>query len=128
MPGGASVARFQIDAASNADDLDLYVYRGEQLVSAAVSSTADEVITLEKPPPGVYRVFVSSAASGLEDARGVLDRHLPRRMRVSPEPVTVTGGRPFGIAARWQRLDSERAWFGYIAYDGSSTRTYVTLD
>ncbi|MGH3507473.1 MAG: S8 family serine peptidase [Nocardioidaceae bacterium] len=130
----ALVARFEVDAASDRDDLDLYVFRNGRLVASATSSAADEQITIENPPPGVYRVYLNSAASGLEDATTsgtlmgwVLDRDAADRLQVTPDPVTVTGGQPFGLQASWRGLDPERAWFGFVEYDGSTTRTYLTL-
>jgi subtilisin family serine protease len=131
----AIVARFQVDAASDDDDLDLYVFRDGRLLASAASAAADEQITIEDPPPGLYRVYVNSAASGLEDAttsgtfRGwIMNAGVRQRLSVTPDPVTVTGGRRFGVQVGWRSLEPQRDWFGFVEYDGSTHRTYVTLD
>jgi hypothetical protein len=134
VPPGATVARFQADAVYDVDDIDLYVYRGGRLVATAVSAAGDERITLRNPRPGLYSVYLNSAASALEDATTpgtfsgwVLGDAPSGRLTVTPDPVTVTGGRPFGLRASWSGLDPNHAWFGYVTYGGSNTRTYITL-
>jgi hypothetical protein len=127
------VARFTIDAASDADDLDLYVYRDSNLVASAVTAAGGETVTLTRPRPGVYSVFVNSASSPVDGTTSgtftgwVLPRNPERTVQVTPDPVTVTGGLPFEVRASWSGLDPDRAWFGYLTYRGADMRTYLTI-
>ncbi len=58
----------------------------------------------------------------------MLGAEAPTRFRVAPDPVTVTGGRRFELRVGWRGIDDDRAWLGYVAYDDSALRTYLTLD
>ncbi|MEP6666263.1 MAG: hypothetical protein ABJA81_07445, partial [Nocardioidaceae bacterium] len=133
--GAAAVAaRFDLRAPGSGDDLDLYVYRGSQLVGSATSGTGSEQITLDDPQPGQYDVYAHSASAGLGGISlasltgWVLPAGGGHHLRVSPDPVTVTGGRPFSLAVSWRGLDTSQRWFGAVDYEDSKRRTFITIN
>ncbi len=141
VPVGTTTARFDARTASPGDDLDLYVYRHGSLVVAAETPGRDELVTLDDPRPGHYEVYVHAASALGEVTLGSLTGWLLRgannhavgdevseSLQVAPSPVTVTGGRPFGLTLSWQRLDGARRWLGVVGYDDSDRRTFLTVN
>ena len=135
VPGGTSVARFDLNAEDDADDLDLYIGVGDDLVAASASGAADEQVTLTRPAAGTYDVYVD----GFEDAQG--DGDIPftltswvvpagdqGNLTVSPDPVPVTNGERFRYTASWDNLGIDQRWFGYVNYVGRGDRTYITIN
>jgi hypothetical protein len=129
---GAEAMRVQVDAADDGDDFDLYVYRDGRLVAASNGGSAGEVVTLRRPAPGSYQVYVNLAAgsSGAEATvtSWVLDPSRTTRLALGPRPMTVDGGAPFRLRVGWSDLDQSRRWWGYLDYSRHAGRTYLTLD
>jgi len=130
VPAGSPAARFQIVGDS---DVDLYVYRGEELVAAADSLSGDERVTLVDPPTGNYDVYAVAATTADEpvDAdltgwvlpvRGTIDGSIVDRS------LQVTGGRPVDVTVTWDDLDASQRWFAFVEYAGTGQRTYLVVD
>ena len=66
VPAGPTLARFDLDATNDGDDLDLFVYRGATLVGQSASASGDEQVTLDDPTAGTYTV----AVNGYETSAG----------------------------------------------------------
>ncbi len=141
VPPGTTTARFDAHTASPGDDLDLYVYRGDSLVVAAETAGSDELVTLDDPRPGRYRVYAHAASALGEVTLGSLTGWILRDstyravgdeasapLQVTPSPVAVTGGRPFGLTLGWQGLDGAWRWLGVVRYDDSDQRTFLTVN
>ncbi len=134
VPAGTDVARFDLAASSEGDDLDLYVYRGGRLVTEATSASGDEQVTLTRPAAGNYDVYVvsvtsdSGGATAAELTGWVLPGRSDGAAEITPDPLTVTGDQNVSITVEFGRLDSEQRWFGYLDYADSSRRTYLTID
>ncbi|MEJ7690296.1 MAG: S8 family serine peptidase [Nocardioidaceae bacterium] len=137
VPSSTAVARFALAAAHDGDDLDLFVYRGGELVASADSLAGDEQVTLVRPPSGVYEVYAVSSASNSTTGTTstpaqltgwLLPEGMRARAQVSPRPMQVTGGRLVDITVSWGALDESKRWFGYVMYAESGRRTYVTVD
>ena len=130
----ASAARFDLRAPGSGDDLDLYVYRGSQLVGSATGPSGDEQVTLDDPQPGNYAVYAHSATAGLGGISlasltgWVLPTKGGHTLRVTPDPMTVTGGQAFNVGVTWRGLDSSQRWFGAINYEDSQRRTFITIN
>ncbi|MDP9181960.1 MAG: S8 family serine peptidase, partial [Actinomycetota bacterium] len=62
--GGAALARFDVDDATNVDDLDLYVYKDGALLALSASASGDEQVTLTDPDPGTYTAYVNGYDTG----------------------------------------------------------------
>ncbi len=134
VPTDDAVVRLSLDAIDDGDDLDLYVYSGARLVAAAVTSSADEELLLTDLSAGWYDVYVNSAAS---DSGGttaatmtswVVPSSASEGFRLAPRKVTVSGGQAFHLGVEWSGLDDSMRWFGYVSYDNSDRRTYVTIN
>lgn len=134
VPAGTAVARFDLNAEDDADDLDLYLGVGANLVAASATGAADEQITLERPAAATYDVYVD----GFTDADGggspytytgwVVPKGPQGNLTVDPDPVPVTSGEPFRYTAEWTGLLPAQRYFGYVNYVGAGERTYITVN
>ncbi|HUR12989.1 MAG TPA: S8 family serine peptidase [Mycobacteriales bacterium] len=131
VPAGTTVARFDVDAASAADDLDLYVYKGGTLVGQSASAAGDEQVTLTDPEAGTYTAYVN----GYDTATGgggyaYTQWAVPGTDALN---LTVTGGglvtlgTPVTLTASWNAVDVTKRWFGFIGYGGATERTLVSI-
>jgi hypothetical protein len=132
---GTNVARFDLNAEDDADDLDLYIGVGDALVASSATGAADEQVTLTRPAAGTYDVYVD----GYDDAQGegaipftltnwVLPKGDQGNLTVSPDPIQVTAGERFRYTAAWRGLAIDQRWFGYVNYVGRRERTYITIN
>jgi len=131
VPAGTTVARFDVDAASNADDLDLYVYKGGSLVALSASAAGDEQVTLQNPDAGTYTAYVN----GYDTASG--GGHFAYTQWAVPATdagnLVVTGGGPVTLGtpttltATWAALDATKRYLGLIGYGGADERTLVSI-
>jgi len=132
VPAGTELARFALDAHNQADDMDLYVYRGDEFVAQSASESADETVTLDSPEEGEYTVYVNSfsAANG-STASGQLFTWMVREGDTGalslPEQIDDGRGEPFSFQASWENLDMTYRWFGAIDFGESGHRTLVTI-
>jgi len=132
VPAGTELARFALDAHNQADDMDLFVYRGDELVAQSASESADETVTLVNPEEGEYTVYVSShAAANGSTTSGQFFAWMVREGDAGtlslPEQIDDGRGEPFSFAASWENLDMTYRWFGAIGYGDSGHRTLVTI-
>ncbi len=134
VPAHTAVLRLDLQAESPRDDLDMFVYRGTTPVGSSNSAAADERLTLDDPQPGDYTVYVNAATSATGDTTSsrlttwVVPFGDAGTATAGPNPVTVTGDRPFDLIVNWSDLDTHQRWFGYLAYRGSESRTYLTIN
>lgn len=140
IPAGTAVARFDLDAADDAADLDLYVYRvsatgTRTLVGQSATGSADESVTLNAPAAGSYVAELDgySAAPGASSIAYRYDQYtVPAdgglgAFAASPNPVPVTQGQSTTFDAVWSGLTSGR-YLGQLTYDGALAPTYVYVD
>lgn len=139
VPGGTKVARFVADAANDAADLDLFVYRlnatGTPVALAGQSATgsADETVTLLNPVAASYLVVVNgyAAAPGETSIATTYDEYVVGgsglgTFHAEPDPVAVTQGEATSFDAVWSGLEAGR-YLGVLEYDGALAPTYVTV-
>jgi hypothetical protein len=138
---GTKVARFDLDAANDAADLDLYVYRlndaGTPVAEAGRSATgsADESVTLTSPAKGKYLVRIDgfSAAPGESGiAYDYADFLVTATdglggLTATPNPVPVTQGEETSFSASWSGLADGR-YLGMFEYDGALAPTFLYVD
>ena len=133
VPGGTEVARFEMEANSEGDDLDLFAYLDGKLVAQAASGSADEQVTLLRPEAGSYDLYVSaSSAANDTTSTGQLYTWVVTpgdggNLRLEPELVRTRVGTPFGYRASWSDLDMTQRWLGAISYVGSDKPTLVSI-
>jgi hypothetical protein len=131
---GARAARFQVISRQPADDLDIYVYLGPRLVASADGRSADETVTLTKPAPGRYRIYVTAhAAANDATAHGwftswVLPHADAGNLTLDRRFLPVVGGERFGVGVHWSGLDPRQRWWGYVACRGLPGVTYLTVN
>ncbi|MGI8434178.1 MAG: S8 family peptidase [Nocardioidaceae bacterium] len=135
FPKGTAVARFDLNATDDADDLDLYLYYNGQPVAASATGSADEQITINRPPAGLT---VQVVVDGYADSdgggspftyTGWVVRGVDRgNLTVSPDPIDVTVGQRFHYTASWTNLAIDKRWFGFVSYKGRGERTYFTIN
>lgn len=132
VPPGTSVLRFALEGRAT-DDLDLYLYRDDDLVATAAGSDADEVLTEVTPEPGAYHLYVSSAVAGNGSTTTaqlytwVVPDKARGNLRLSTD-VTPVSGEPVGVELSWRDLDPTTRWFGSVGYGDSGQRTFLTLN
>ncbi|MEJ7707764.1 MAG: S8 family peptidase [Nocardioidaceae bacterium] len=135
VPAGTAVARFDLNAEDDADDLDLYLGVGSSLVALSATGEADEQITLNRPQAATYDVYVD----GFDDASGdgaspytytgwVVPKGNQGNFNVSPNPVQVSVGKRFRYTASWNNLALNQRWFGFVKYVNRAERTYLTVN
>ncbi|HET6625985.1 MAG TPA: S8 family peptidase [Nocardioidaceae bacterium] len=130
---GMDIARFQMDAHNSADDMDMFVYRDDELVAVSASGSADEMVTLVEPEAGEYTVYVSSysAANGSTTTgqfySWVVGQSDPGNLTLSPDVIRTGAADTFSVQASWEDLGPTR-WFGAIRYGDSDQRTLVTVE
>ncbi len=132
VPAGTVAARFSEDAANDAADLDLFVYRGGELVALSASGSADEEVTMDAPPAGTYDVYVNGFATpggsaNFGVANLVATPGNKGNASVTPSPTSVTAGTPVNLTAHWTGLDPAKRWFGVISYSGAADTTYFSV-
>ena len=138
---GTKVARFFADAANDAADLDLYVYRYnaagtalEALVGQSATGSADEEVTLMAPAARKYLVVIDgyAAAAGETAIETTYDQYLVDgtatlgSFHADPDPVPVKQGESTSYNAVWSGLTSGR-YLGLMEYEGALAPTYVTV-
>ncbi len=130
VPAGTVLARFSVNATSDADDLDLFVYLDDELVDLSATGAADEEVTIVAPAEGTYEVYVNgfSASSGGAYTISnfvVGDADLPNSSVTTGVPVTV--GVPVTLTASWTGLDPAQRWLGLITYEGADAVTVFSV-
>jgi len=138
---GTKFARFDVDAANDGADLDLYVYRLNAagvpvaLVGQSATGSADERVTLINPVAANYLVEIDgfAAAAGESGIAYRYDRYLVTAagglggFNADPNPVPVTQGASTAFDAVWSGL-AEGRYLGALEYDGALAPTFVTVN
>lgn len=136
IPAGTTLARFDLVAGDQGDDLDLVLLNATRTAIVAQSATgaASEQITLLSPPAGTYWVHVNGYATtdgapaeyslrnfvvGSEDLGNAT---------VSPDPLQSAQGRPATVTVAWDGLEAGVPHLGWIGYEGSPTPTIVAIE
>jgi subtilisin family serine protease len=134
VPAGTAAARVSLDAADDAADLDLFVYKGGTLVDLSASASADEEVTLLAPDTGTYDVYVNGFSTpGGSTSYNLYTFVVPSadagNTTLSPNPVPAPAalGDPATVTATWSGLDASKRYFGVIAYAGSDDVTFLSL-
>ncbi|MDX6223807.1 MAG: hypothetical protein QOE64_183 [Frankiales bacterium] len=136
VPAGTDtkLVRFDVDATSNSDDLDLYVYKDGEFLTYSASGASDEQVTLNDPAPGVYTAYVNGFATPGGGAFAYTQWLVPS---ADVGNLVVTGAGPVTLAtaktltASWSGLTSGLRYLGFIAYSGpdglAPNRTVVSI-
>ncbi len=139
VPAGQDIVRFDVDAANNGDDLDLYVYRKNAdnsltLVAQSATGSADERVTLTGPAAATnYVAFVAGFASttGTSSAYSWNTWVVPNvdggNLTLSPPSQAVTTGGAFSIEASYPGLDATKKYLGRVTYLQDSTPAGSTI-
>ncbi len=132
VPAGTAAARFSLDSSDDTADLDLFVYKGGELVDLSASGSADEQVTLLDPDDGTYDVYVNGFATpGGSTNYGISNFVVPAadagNASVTPNPASVTVGVPVTLTAHWSGLDPSKRWLGVISYAGADSKTLLSI-
>jgi Subtilase family/Fibronectin type-III domain/Peptidase inhibitor I9/PA domain len=134
VPTGSEAVRFEVSGRNARDDLDLYLYRDDDLVTAETSPSRDAVVTLDAPAPGDYRVLVHAVEAGNgSTATAQLSSWMVGAGESSPLTVTPgaaprRAGGAFDYRLSWDDLDTTRRWLGVVRYSGTERRTLVRIN
>jgi hypothetical protein len=133
VPTGAEAARFEVTSHNAADDLDLRVFHGEELVGEATGPGPAAVVTLPEPQPGDYRVEVHAVRAGNgavatgELTTWVVSRSGADELQVVARRQGDRPGAPFRYRVSWPELDPTQRWFAVLRYPGTDRRTYLRI-
>ena len=127
VPAGALAARFSVDSRDDTADLDLYVYKGGELVALSASGAADEQTTINAPGAGTYDVYVNGFATpggstsyGISELRGHTGQ--PGQRLGHPVADVHDPGQPLNLSANWTGLDPTKRGSVVISYSGADDR------
>jgi subtilisin family serine protease len=132
IPAGTTYARFSLFDAnvSPGSDIDLYVYRGTELVGNSGSGTSAEEVNLLNPPAGDYRVYVHGfAVQGTANFTlfsWALGSATAGNMTVSA-PANATTGGPGTISLTFTPMAPGTKYLGSVVYTGSTGMPNPTI-
>lgn len=131
VPRGTTLARFELfdEDYAPGTDLDLFVYRGNELVGLSAAGGSDELVELVDPQAGPYVVYVDlfalaegETSVGAEQYSWTLGSASAGNLTVDPASQPVTIGRPVTVTATWSGLTADNRWLGRIDYgNGAET-------
>jgi hypothetical protein len=133
VPAGGTLVRFDVDAVSDKDDLDLYVYDAtNKLVALSASAAADEQVTLSSLPAGVYTAYVNGydtgGGGGFSYTAWALPPGAVGNASVTPASQEVRLAEPVNLTLSWKGLTAGQRYLGFVSYvPGSAERTIVSI-
>ncbi|MEU1620938.1 S8 family serine peptidase [Streptomyces sp. NPDC005722] len=137
VPAGTEHARFVLDAADDAADLDLSVYKLNKygdtaLVDRAATDSADEQLDLEDPEPGLYEVEVDFfAGSGPLDftvtSFALGDKGAEGSLTAQPATAALRAGGTTPVTLSWKGLRAGAVYLGRVTYGDTGRTTYLTV-
>ncbi len=132
VPEGSTALRVDVDAASNSDDLDLYLYNSTgELVALSATGSADEQVTWPGVPAGEYTVYVhgwggSSPAAYTKTTYVVGDTD-EGNLTVDPASTAVDVGEEVTFTFEWSGLDADSSYLGWVGYQKAGDTVGLTL-
>ena len=126
--------RVEVAGRNGGDDLDLYLYRDDELVDSSTSDSADAMVTMEAPEAGDYRLLVHAARAGngstatAQLTTWVVGRAGGSPLTVTPGAAAARAGDEFGYTVSWEDLDPTQRWLGVVRYPGTDRRTLVRVN
>ncbi len=138
------VLRFDVDAADDTADLDLFTYESDtpdcggpyaEGPSSATSS-ADESVTILDPTAPSYFVEIDGYAAGSDgapmdyrlDAYDLSPASTAGDLQVDPDPLPVTQGEDSTFTVSWTGLDADARYLGLVKYGDTGQSSYLTVD
>jgi len=126
VTGATTLVRVDVDATSDADDLDLYLYNEDgDLVDLSASGSGDEQVTQVGLPAGTYTAYVHGYATPGGGAYTVTTWAVGSdslgNATVTPNPASGTLGEPTGLTVSWTGLDTAKRYLGWIGYTVDGT-------
>ena len=132
IPAGAPLVRFDLDATSTTDDLDLYLFKAGAAdpIDFSASAAGDEQLTYTDLPAGSYTLVVNGYDTGGGGAFTFTSYVVPTgaagNLTVTDDkPVTLAS--PVELVASWRGLDPAKRYLGVISYAGATETTIVSI-
>ena len=120
--------------ANAAIDLDLFLYRGDQLVALSGAGSTDELIELTAPEDGAYTLYVHGwQTTGIEVGYSVNTWNVPAApdvgsLTIVSEPLDATEGTTGTITVGWSGLDPAVGdYLGAVSHHDSDSQIGLTL-
>ena len=143
VAANSKIARFDLDAADDTADLDMFVYHStscspddiDAQVGESATGSADELVTLTNPPAGSYLVEIDGFSAG--DAGSPMAYQLRSyditpsstagHLTVSPNPVPVVARKSRTFDVSWSGLAGGSSYLGLLEYEGAVGPTIVEV-
>jgi hypothetical protein len=133
VPHGTQVVRVEMDTHNEGDDADLYVYRAGHLLGSSTSTAPRAVLTLSRPTPGRYTVYVNvdAAGNGSTTTGQLYSWVVPKSggtsLSLTRSPARAPGSN-FTLRASWHKLDPTKRWLGVFNYGDSPDHTLLQIN
>lgn len=133
VPAGTTLSRFDLNAANDAADLDLYLYQGTTLMAYSATGSADEQITEFGLAAGAYTLVVDGFGTGGADTA---DYQLTEyevgstavgNATVSPASTAVSIGSAAPFTVAWSGLDPAKRYLGWVGWSDGSADVGATV-
>ncbi|WP_199701816.1 S8 family serine peptidase [Jiangella rhizosphaerae] len=136
VPEGTSLARFDLVAADESADYDMYVYGpdGAEVPVNGATGAASERIDLTAPEPGTYHVLVhlfsspDGSATGFGLRNFAVGADAAGNATLTPDPLPGRAGRPADVTVAWTGLEADVPYLGLVGYADTSSTTVVAVD
>jgi hypothetical protein len=111
------------------------VYRDGELVDSSTEDPANAEVTLTKPAPGEYEIYVNAHTDGRPDDdttvaelnTWVVPQEGGKEVDLSTDAVGFAPGRKFRYSASWDGLDPDKEYLGAVSYGDSEHQTLVEV-
>ncbi|TDD71327.1 protease [Jiangella aurantiaca] len=135
IPEGTSLARFDLVAAEESADYDMYVYGpdGAELPVNGATGAASERVDVMAPEPGTYQVLVhmfSSPDGSVVDfslRNFAVGADAAGNATVAPDPLPGRAGEPSDVTVGWTGLQAGVPHLGLVGYAATSSVTVVAV-
>jgi subtilisin family serine protease len=134
VPEGTTLARFDLDAADEGDDFDLFLVNPEftRLVAQSATGAADERIDVRDPAPGSYYVVVNAfSTTDGQPGEFVLTNYAVQgdegNMTADPATINAERGEDYDVTLSWSGLE-EAPYLGWVGYSGAERPTIVSIE
>jgi len=128
----APLIRFDLDATSDADDLDLYLYKSGEAdpIDLSASAAGDEQLTYTDLEAGSYTLVVNGydtgGGGGFTFTSYVVPSGPAGNLMVT-DGIAVDLAKPVELVATWSGLDATSRYLGLISYAGADETTIVSI-
>lgn len=121
LPGTAQLA-IAVDGFNSKNDIDIFLFRDDQLVMSSFTNQLEEFISVEYPEPGVYTLFIDGycvMGNGVDHVRARIWNVLAQddgSLTISHAPSKVECGQTNTLKYHWKDLCENELYYGAVEH------------